>query len=95
MRYSKVYIKAIFDFDNKEEFINERFELIKQFSAHKIINLSDGIKTELNANIRAITDLKQALLLTTGLFLFEKNYMLELFVKNQLLDVELLEARLS
>jgi uncharacterized protein (DUF2249 family) len=85
--------KKIFVLDTKEEFVNERFELIKQFANLKPINLCDEVKTELNENIRSLPDFRQALLLTTGLFPFEKTYIFELFVKDHISDFELLSKR--
>jgi|LSQX01.2.fsa_nt_gb hypothetical protein len=89
----KSLYQSIFTLDNKEEYINDRFELIKQFSNYKQINLCDEALSELNSNIQSVTDYRQALLLTTGIFQFEKVYIFELFVEDKIADLGLLSQR--
>jgi len=89
----KCLYQRIFSIEINEEFINDRFELIQQFSKLKFINLSDETLVELNSNIQSITDYRQALLLTTGMFQFEKVYILELFAKGLIDNLGLLSQR--
>jgi len=89
----KSLYQRIFTLETKEEYINDRFELIQQFSNHKPIILCDEAINELNFNIQSITDYRQALLLTTGMFQFEKVYIFELFVKDKITDLDLLLQR--
>jgi len=89
----KSLYQRIFSLEINEEFINDRLELIQQFSRLKPINLCDETLTELNSNIQLITDFRQALLLTTGMFQFEKVYILELFAKGEIDNLGLLSQR--
>jgi len=89
----KCIYQRIFSLEINEEFVNDRLKLIQQFSRHKPTKLSDETLTELNSNIQSISDYKQALLLTTGLFQFEKVYILELFAKGKIDDLGLLNQR--
>lgn len=91
----KSLYQRIFTLEINEEFINDRFELIKQFSESKPINLCDEALNELNSNIKSVTDYSQALLLTTGIFHFEKLYIFELFIKDRITDIGLLSQRFS
>ncbi len=85
--------QRIFSLEINEEFINDRLELIQQFSRLKPTNLCDETLFELNSNIRSITDYRQALLLTTGMFQFEKVYILELLAKGEIDNLGLLSHR--
>ncbi len=85
--------QRIFTLESKEEYVNDRFKLIQQFSNHKPINLCDEAINELNSNIQSITDYRQVLLLTTGMFQFEKVYIFELFVNDKITDLDLLSQR--
>jgi len=89
----KSLYKRIFSLEINEEFINDRLELIQQFSKLKPINLCDETHIELNSIIQSITDYSQALLLTTGMFQFEKVYILELFAKGEIDNLGLLSQR--
>lgn len=55
--------------------------------------MCDEVISELNEKIRLLSDHRQALLLTTGLFQFEKAYIFELFVKDKISDFDLLSLR--
>jgi len=89
----KILYQRIFSLEINEEFINERLVLIQQYSRFKPINLSDETLIELNSNIKSIKDYRQALLLTTGMFPFEKVYILELFAKGEIDNLDLLSQR--
>jgi len=89
----KSLYQRIFTIEIKEEYINDRFELIQQFSNHKPINLCDEAINELNYNIQSVTNYRQALLLTTGMFQFEKVYIFKLFVEDKITDLDLLLQR--
>jgi len=89
----KSLYQRIFTLETKEEYVNDRFELIQQFSNYKPINLCDEALGELNSNIQSVTDYRQMLLLITGMFLFEKVYIFELFVKEKITDLDLLSQR--
>ncbi len=89
----KCLYQKIFTLETKEEYINDRFDLILRFSNFKPINLCDEAITELTSNILSITDNRQALLLTTGLFQFEKVLIFELIVKDKITDFDLLVKR--
>lgn len=85
--------QTIFSLEIYEELINDRLELIQQFSKFKPINLCDEALNELSYNIQSITDYRQALLLTTGMFQFEKVYIFDLFVKGKIDNLDLLFQR--
>jgi len=89
----KILYQRIFSLEISEEFINDRLELIKQFLKLKPINLCDETINELKSNIISISDHRQALLLITGMFEFEKNFILELFKKGKINDLDLLYQR--
>ncbi len=89
----KSLYQKIFCLEINEVFINDRLELIQQFSKLKPINLCDETLVELNSNIQSIVDYKQALLLTTGMFLFEKVYILKLFAKGEIDNLSLISQR--
>ena len=89
----KSIYQRIFSLEINEEFINDRLELIQQFSRLKPTNLCDETLVELNSNIRSIADYRRALLLTTGMFQFEKVYILELFAKGKIDNLGLLSQR--
>ena len=89
----KSLYQRIFSLEINEEFINDRLELIQQFSRLKSINLCDETLIELNSNIQSITDNRKALLLTTGMFQFEKVYILESFAKGDIDNLDLLSQR--
>lgn len=89
----KSLYQRIFTLEIKEENVNERFELIKQFSNYKPINLCDEAIKELNFNIHSVADYRQALLITTGMFQFEKVHILELFAKGEIDNLGLLSQR--
>lgn len=89
----KSLYQRIFTLETKEEYVNDRFELIQQFSKYKPINLCDEALNELNSNIQSVTDHSQALLLSTGMFQFEKIYTFELFIKGKIDDFVLLSQR--
>ena len=91
----KSLYQRIFTLEINEEFINDRLELIQQFSRFKPINLCDETLFELNSIIQSITDYRQALLLTTGMFQFEKEYIFELYAKGKIDDLGLLSQRFS
>jgi len=85
--------QRIFSLEINEEFINDRLELIQQYSRLKQIILCDETLVELNSNIHSITDHKQALLLTTGMFQFEKAFILGLFAKGEIDNLDILYQR--
>jgi len=89
----KSLYQRIFSLEINEEFINDRLELIQQLSKLKFINLCDETLVELNSNIQSITDYRQALLLTTGMFQFEKVFILELFAKGEIDNLSLFSQR--
>lgn len=89
----KSLYQRIFSLEINEEFINERLELIQQYSRLKQIILCDETLAELNSNIKSIADYRQALLLTTGMFQFEKVFILELFAKGEIDNLGLLSLR--
>ncbi|MFN3557556.1 MAG: BREX-4 system phosphatase PglZ [Bacteroidales bacterium] len=89
----KSLYQRIFSLEIKEEFINVRLALIQQYARFKQINLSDETINELNSSIKSLTDYRQALLLTTGMFQFEKVYILELFAKGKIDNIDLLSHR--
>ncbi len=89
----KSLYQRIFSLEINEEFINDRLELIQQFSKLKPTYLCDETIVELNSNIQTIADYRQALLLTTGMFQFEKVYILELFAKGEIDNLGLLSQR--
>jgi len=89
----KSLYQKIFSLEINEEFINERLELIQQFSKLKPINLCDETLVELNSIVKSLPDCRQALLLTTGMFQFEKVYILELFAKGEIDNLGLLSQR--
>jgi hypothetical protein len=83
----------IFSLEINEEFINDRLALIQQYARFKPINLCDEAINELNSSMKSISDYQQALLLTTGMFQFEKVYILELFAKGEIDNLSLLSQR--
>jgi hypothetical protein len=89
----KCLYQKIFLLECTESLIKDRFDLIKQFSNLKPIILCDEVIYELSSNIRSIKDSNQALLLITGLFSFEKEYMLELFLDDRISDFSLMIER--
>jgi hypothetical protein len=89
----KSLYQKIFSLEAREEYVNDRFQLIKQFSNFKPINLCDEAICELNSNIHAVGDHMQALILTTGLFHFEKIFIFELYVKKIITDLNILFQR--
>jgi len=89
----KTLYQEIFNLENYIEYINDRLYLIKQYAHHKPIILCDEVIEELNDNLRSLIDSKQALLLSTGLFQFEKEYIFELFIKGTISDSHLLFER--
>ncbi len=89
----KSLYQRIFSLEINDEFVNDRLELIQQFSRLKPINLCDETIEELNSNIQSINDYRQALLITTGMFQFEKVYILGLFKEGKIDDFSLLSQR--
>jgi len=81
---------AIFDVDDINVFINERFDLISQYSKNRPIILCDEALNELDKKLRGLTDTNQALLLITGLFSLEKSIILELISNSVVINHELL-----
>ncbi|MFA5806170.1 MAG: BREX-4 system phosphatase PglZ [Melioribacteraceae bacterium] len=84
---------TIFAQETKAEFIDDRFELIKQFAYHKPVNLCDEAINELKGKIKTLPDSDQALLLTTGLLQIEKDLIFEFFANKQDTNLEILSQR--
>lgn len=78
----------IFDLEIKEELINDRFKLIKQFAEYKPISLSDEFIQKIDKKIRGFTDYNHALLLITGLSEFEKNIIFEFYTNKNISNSE-------
>jgi hypothetical protein len=89
----KSLYQTIFILEIREDFINDRFTLIKQFSNLKTVTLCDEVINDLNNNLRAFTDYNQALLLTTGLLQFEKIFIFKLFAEKKIIDFEILTQK--
>lgn len=79
--FLKTLYERIFTLEFNDDFVNERLKLIHQYSRYKKIILCDEAIEDLNAYIRSLEDSSKALLLTTGVFFFEKVFILELYVK--------------
>ncbi len=89
----KYLFLAIFSLDTKESFISERLNLIKQYECLKSANLSDDVINELKNKIKELPDKNLALMVCTGCFQFEKEFIFALFVSNEISDYELLSQR--
>lgn len=89
----KTLYQKIFSLEINEELISDRLDLIHQFSRLKPTNLCDETLVELDSNNRSISDYRRALLLTTGMFQFEKVYIIELFAKGEIDNLDLLSQR--
>ncbi len=89
----KALFLKIFDLPISEELVKERLAMIRQFSKIKPITLCDDAVKEIDLKIKSIENLRHALLLTTGILKFEKEYLLKLYTNGKVSDTDLLFSR--
>lgn len=89
---SQLYF-CVYELSGIVEYVDDRLELIKQYSTYRAVNLCEEKEQRLLEKLKAISDPKQALLLTTGFLQFEKLFILELYLKDSTIDEDLLYKR--